>query len=157
MKISFLFTGKTENGWIRQGMEGYLGRLKHYADLELIELADPKNAGKMDPAALTKAEGELQLSKISPADRLILLDERGKEFSSSELSVWFNKQQLAGYKKMVFLVGGPFGFSEAVYKRADVQLSLSKLTFSHQMIRILLTEQVYRAFTILRGEKYHHQ
>lgn len=157
MKIIFLFTGKTDNGWIKDGFEQYMGRLRHYADIELVELPAPKNAAKLEPAEMSRAEGELQLAKIADADRLVLLDERGKEFSSVELASWMEKQQLAGYKRLVFLIGGPFGFSEAVYKRADAQLSLSRLTFSHQMVRTILAEQVYRAFTILRGEKYHHR
>jgi 23S rRNA (pseudouridine1915-N3)-methyltransferase len=157
MKILFLFTAKTENGWIAEGLDQYLGRLKHYADLELFEIPAPKNAAKMNEAAQKKAEGELQLSKIAPADRLVLLDEAGREYSSRELSSWLEKQQLSGVKRLVFLVGGPFGFSEEIYKRADAKLSLSRLTFSHQMIRVVLAEQLYRAFTILRGEKYHHE
>lgn len=157
MKIVFLFTGKTDNGWIREGLDDYAGRLRHYADFELHELPAPKNAAKLEPAALSKAEGELQLAKLNASDRLVLLDERGKQFSSEELAGWLEKQQNGGVKKLVFLIGGPFGFSQAVYKRADAQLSLSKLTFSHQMVRTILAEQVYRAFTILKGQKYHHR
>lgn len=157
MKITFLFTGKTENGWIKEGFEQYFGRLRHYADVTLTEIAPPKNAAKMDPAAQNKAEGELQLARIADGDRLILLDERGKEFSSVELAGWMQKQQSSGAKRLVFLIGGPYGFSEKIYQRADAQVSLSRLTFSHQMVRVVLAEQVYRAFTIIRGEKYHHQ
>lgn len=156
MKIIFLFTGKTDNGWIKDGFDQYLGRLRHYTDIELVEIAPPKNAAKLQAVELNKAEGELQLAKIQDSDRLVLLDERGKQFSSVEMAAWMEKQQLAGYRRLVFLVGGPFGFSEKVYQRADAQLSLSKLTFSHQMVRTILAEQVYRSFTILRGEKYHH-
>lgn len=157
MKLLFLFTGKTESGWTRDGLDEYLKRLKHYAELEAIELPSLKNAGKLDEAAQKKAEGEQQLAKIAASDRLVVLDDRGKEFASPELAEWFQKQQLAGYKRLVFLIGGPFGFSDEVYKRADVKMSLSRLTFSHQMVRVILAEQVYRAFTILRGEKYHHK
>lgn len=157
MKIIFLFTGKTDSGWIKEGFDQYWSRLRHYADIELIELPPPKNAARFEPAELSRAEGEIQLAKIGDSDRLVLLDERGKEFSSVELASWMEKQQLAGYRRLVFLIGGPFGFSEAVYKRADAQLSLSKMTFSHQMVRTILAEQVYRAFTIIRGEKYHHR
>lgn len=156
MKISFLFTGKTDNGWIKTGLEQYMSRLSHYADFELLELAPPKNAARLQAAELARAEGEMQLARIAPGDRLVLLDEKGKEYSSVELSAWLQKQQNSGCRRLVFLVGGPFGFSDEVYARADAQVSLSRLTFSHQMVRPILAEQVYRAFTILRGEKYHH-
>jgi 23S rRNA (pseudouridine1915-N3)-methyltransferase len=157
MKITFLFTGKTDGGWIRDGLKEYLDRLRHYADLEVEELAPPKNAGKMQPAQQNRAEGEAQLARINSTDRLILLDAGGKEFDSPGLAAWIEKQQLAGYKRLVFLVGGPYGFSEDVYNRADGKLSLSRLTFSHQMVRVIAAEQLYRAFTILKGEKYHHR
>jgi 23S rRNA (pseudouridine1915-N3)-methyltransferase len=156
MKITLLLTGKTEDGWIKAGFEQYLKRLAHYCTLEVIEIPALKQAGKMPVAEQNKAEGELQLTKISPSDRLILLDEKGKEFSSTGLAGWIGKQQSAGHKRMVFLIGGPFGFSDKVYERANERISLSQMTFSHQMVRVILAEQLYRAYTITKGEKYHH-
>jgi 23S rRNA (pseudouridine1915-N3)-methyltransferase len=156
MKITFLLTGKTEESWIKAGFEQYTGRLKHYCQLEIIELPALRQSGNLSAAEQNKAEGELQLAKINASDRLILLDEKGKEFTSAGFSGWIDKQQLAGHKRMVFLIGGPFGFSEKVYERANEKISFSQMTFSHQMIRVILAEQLYRAYTILRGEKYHH-
>jgi 23S rRNA (pseudouridine1915-N3)-methyltransferase len=156
MKITLLLTGKTEEGWIKSGFDQYLKRLTHYCALEVVEIPALKNAGKLSAEEQNRAEGELQLAKIGVSDRLILLDERGKEFTSDGLAKWLEKQQVAGHKRMVFLIGGPFGFSEKVRERANEKISLSQMTFSHQMVRIILAEQIYRAFTIIRGEKYHH-
>jgi 23S rRNA (pseudouridine1915-N3)-methyltransferase len=156
MKILILLTGKTEEGWIKSGFTGYLKRLSHYCPTEIIEIPALKLSGKLSPADQNKGEGELQLSKIGPSDRLILLDEKGREFPSEGFAKWMEKQQVAGHKRLVFLIGGPFGFSEKIYQRADEKISLSQMTFSHQMVRPILAEQLYRAFTIIRGEKYHH-
>ena len=156
MKITLLLTGKTEEGWTKSGFEQYLKRLEHYCTLDVIEIPALKQAGKITPAEQNKAEGELQLAKIATSDRLILLEDRGKGFSSPGLAAWIEKQQVAGHKRVVFLIGGPFGFSEKIYERANEKISLSQLTFSHQMVRIILAEQLYRAFSIIRGEKYHH-
>lgn len=156
MKISLLLTGKTEEGWIKSGFEQYVKRLGHYCTLEVLEIPALKLSGKLQPAEQNKAEGELQLARIGPSDRLVLLDERGREFTSPGLAGWLEKQQGAGYKRLVFLIGGPFGFSEEVYKRANDRIALSQMTFSHQMVRVILAEQLYRAFSITRGEKYHH-
>ncbi|CAN5778798.1 23S rRNA (pseudouridine(1915)-N(3))-methyltransferase RlmH [soil metagenome] len=156
MKITLLLTGKTEDGWIKTGFAQYLKRLEHYCTLEVIELAAFKQAGKISAAEQNKAEGELQLAKLLPSDRLVLMDEKGKEFSSTAMAAWIEKQQSAGHKRIVFLVGGPFGFSEKVYERANEKISLSQMTFSHQMVRVILAEQLYRAYSITKGEKYHH-
>ncbi len=156
MKITLLFTGKTEDSWIKNGFEQYIKRLEHYCSLEIIEIPAIKQSGKVSPTEQNKAEGELQLSKFAPSDRLVLLDEKGKEFSSQGMATWIEKQQLAGHKRVVFLVGGPFGFSEKIYERANERISLSQMTFSHQMVRVILAEQLYRGFTIIKGEKYHH-
>ena len=156
MKITLLLTGKTEEGWTKLGFEQFRKRLEHYCTLEVIEIPALKQSGKMSPAEQNKAEGVLQLAKIGDSDRLILLDEKGKEFSSPGMAKWIEKQQGAGHKRVVFLIGGPFGFSEKVYERANEKISLSQMTFSHQMVRMILAEQLYRAFSIIRGEKYHH-
>lgn len=156
MKITLLLTGKTEDGWTKAGFDQYLKRLEHYCTLEVLEIPALKQSGKLSPAEQNKAEGELQLAKIAPSDRLILMDDKGKEYSSPGLATWIEKQQTAGHKRVVFLIGGPFGFSEKVYERANEKISLSQMTFSHQMVRMILAEQLYRAFSILRGEKYHH-
>ncbi|HTL83023.1 MAG TPA: 23S rRNA (pseudouridine(1915)-N(3))-methyltransferase RlmH [Bacteroidia bacterium] len=156
MKLIFLFTGKTEDRWVSEGMRIYHDRLGHYCQNEIIELPSSKNKGKMDKEQMLQAEAEQVLSKIGSGDKLILLDEGGKEMSSTGLSQWMNKQQLAGNKRMVLLVGGAFGFHKKIVERADQKISLSKMTFTHQMVRVILLEQVYRAFTILKGEKYHH-
>jgi 23S rRNA (pseudouridine1915-N3)-methyltransferase len=156
MKITLLLTGKTEEGWIKTGFEQYVNRLKHYCQLEIIELPALRQSGNLSVAEQNKAEGELQLAKINSSDRLILLDEKGKEYSSVGFSEWIGKQQLAGHKRVVFLIGGPFGFSEKIYERANEKLSFSQMTFSHQLVRVILAEQLYRAYTILKGEKYHH-
>lgn len=156
MKITLLLTGKTEDGWIKAGFGQYLKRLEHYCTLEVIELPALKQAGKISATEQNKAEGELQLAKLSSSDRLILMDEKGKEFSSTGMAAWIEKQQSAGHKRMVFLIGGPFGFSDKVYARANEKISLSQMTFSHQMVRVILAEQLYRAYSIIKGEKYHH-
>ncbi|CAN5340380.1 23S rRNA (pseudouridine(1915)-N(3))-methyltransferase RlmH [soil metagenome] len=156
MKISLLLTGKTEESWIKAGFEQYCKRLEHYCSFEVIELPAIKFSGKIPVAEQNRLEGEMQLTKISPSDRLILLDEKGKEFSSQTFSGWLEKQQSAGHKRIVFLIGGPFGFSEKIYERANEKIALSQMTFSHQMVRVILAEQLYRGFTILKGEKYHH-
>lgn len=156
MKITFLLTGKTEENWVLDGFNQYLRRLEHYCNLELIEIPALKHSGKISTEEQCKLEGELQLAKIIATDRLILLDDKGKAFSSQGLAGWLEKQQSAGYKRLVFLIGGPFGFSEKIRERAHEKISLSQLTFSHQMVRIILAEQLYRAFSIIRGEKYHH-
>jgi 23S rRNA (pseudouridine1915-N3)-methyltransferase len=157
MKITVLLMAKTEEGWIKQAQDQYLSRLKHYATVELHEILPPKNAGKLPEAKQKELEGELILKKLQPADRLILLDERGKQYTSEAFAGWINQQQNSGVKNLVFAVGGAFGFSSEVYDRADMQISLSAMTFSHQMIRVFFVEQIYRAFTILRNEPYHHR
>jgi 23S rRNA (pseudouridine1915-N3)-methyltransferase len=156
MKITLLLTGKTEEGWIKTGFAQYLKRLEHYCTLEVIEIPALKQSGKISAAEQNKAEGEAQLAKIAASDRLVLMDEKGKEFSSQGLAAWIEKQQSAGHKRVVFLIGGPFGFSDKVYERANERISLSQMTFSHQMVRVILAEQLYRAYTITKGEKYHH-
>ena len=156
MKITFLWVGKTTDAWLQEGIDVYTNRLKHYVPFSIDIIPVPKNLSKQDIEKQKEIEGEAILSRIEPSDDVILLDEHGTGYSSDGLAVFFQKKMSASIKNTILVVGGPFGFSEKVYQRANGQLSLSKLTFSHQMIRLLLCEQVYRAFTIIKGESYHH-
>lgn len=154
MEFVLLCTAKTDEKEIRSLCEHYEKRLKHYARFRMEEIATPKI---QDPKKLTEREGELILEKIGASDICFLLDENGKESGSEGFAGFIQKQMNSGSKKCFFVIGGPFGFSEAVKKRADGKLSLSKMTFTHQMVRLFFTEQLYRAFTILRNEPYHHR
>ncbi len=155
MKINILFTGKTKIPYIEEGVRDYLGRLKHYISGATIIIPDLKNTKNLTENEIRIREGNSILKAIPQSNMVILLDERGKEYSSVELSQFLNKKFLEG-RDLCFVVGGAYGFSKEVYKAADTKVSLSKLTFSHQMIRMILAEQIYRAFTILRNEPYHH-
>lgn len=157
MKITLLVVGKTDASYVNDGMNEYLKRLKHYINFNLEVIPDIKK-GKKTSVEIQKAkEGELILSKLGPGKELHLFDEKGKMFSSKEFSQFLNKKMVSGPKEMVFVIGGPYGFSNDVYQRAASKISLSRLTFSHQMVRILCLEQFYRAYTILKGEPYHHE
>jgi len=155
MKINFLFTGKTKIPYIEEGLRDYLGRLKHYISGETLIVPDLKNTKSLSESDIRKREGENIIKVLPHSNIIVLLDERGKEYNSVELSHFLNKKMLEG-RDLCFVVGGAYGFSEDLYKIADTKLSLSKMTFSHQMIRMILAEQIYRAFTILRNEPYHH-
>ena len=157
MKIKLLAIGKTDDKLLIQLIEEYQKRLKHYIKFELEIIADLKNTKNLSEAEQKEREGELILKKIQATDQLILLDEKGKEYRSIEFSRFLQKKMNSGIKQLVFVIGGPYGFSEAVYKKAQGKISLSKMTFSHQMIRLFTVEQLYRAFTILRNEPYHHE
>lgn len=157
MKITLLTVGKTDKDWVRQGMDIYISRLKHYIPFSVVEIPELKNVSSLTKDQIKTREGELILKNVRPADDLILMDERGKQYTSVELAkVIQDKISYAG-KDMVFVIGGAYGFSEAVYRRAESKISLSKMTFSHQMVRAIFVEQIYRAFTIMRGEPYHHE
>jgi 23S rRNA (pseudouridine1915-N3)-methyltransferase len=149
-----LCTAKTDDSEIKNLCDRYEKRVRHYARFRLEEIPTPKMA---DSAKLTEKEGELILERIQPSDFFILLDEQGKEMSSVQFAGQLQKYMNAGHKRLVFAIGGPFGFSPSVRKRADGALSLSRMTFTHQMVRLFFTEQMYRAFTILRNEPYHHR
>lgn len=157
MKITLLTVGKTDKDWVRQGLDIYVSRLKHYIPFTLSEIPELKNVSALTSAQIKQKEGDLILKQIRPGDDLILLDERGKQFSSVELAK--NLQDKISYsgRDIVFVIGGAYGFSDAVYERADSRISLSRMTFSHQMVRTIVAEQLYRAFTIMRGEPYHHE
>lgn len=157
MKITFICIGKTSKKFLEEGEQEYLNRLKNYTKIERIELPDLKNARKLTLEQIKKEEGQLFLSKIPQGDELILLDERGKHYSSVEFSKFIDKKNINGVKGVTFLVGGAYGFSDEIYARANSKMSLSTMTFSHQMIRMIFFEQLYRAFTIIKGEPYHHE
>lgn len=157
MKITLLTVGKTDKDWVRQGLDIYVSRLKHYIPFSIVEIPELKNAAAMSKEQIKAKEGELILKNIRPTDDVILLDERGKEFSSVELAKIIQDKISYVGKDIVYVIGGAYGFSDAVYQRADSKLSLSRMTFSHQMVRAIFAEQIYRAFTIMRGEPYHHE
>lgn len=156
MKISLVLVGKTDVAWVREGLDLYASRLSHYAPFSVVEIPELKNVSALSKDQIKEKEGELILSKLKPSDDVILLDERGKEFRSVEFARLV-ESRMAGGRNVVFVIGGAYGFSDAVYARADSMLSLSKMTFSHQMVRAVFAEQLYRAFTIIRGEPYHHE
>lgn len=157
MRIILLTVGKTDIGWVREGLETYSSRLLHYVPFSIIEIPELKNTSALSKAQIKDKEGELILKTIRPSDRVVLLDERGKEYRSVEFADEIRKMTLGGGKDIVFVIGGAYGFSEAVYARCDGKMSLSRMTFSHQMVRTIFTEQLYRAFTIIKGEPYHHE
>lgn len=156
MEITLITVGKTSTGYIQTGIEEYCKRLKRYIPFSIKCLPDIKNSKNLSENQQKTAEGNMILGELSTSDRVILLDERGNMLTSREFSEFLQKGMLGGGKRMVFVVGGPYGFSREVYARADSKLSFSKMTFSHEMIRLFFTEQVYRAMTILRHEPYHH-
>lgn len=157
MKITLLTVGKTDRDWVRQGLDIYVSRLKHYIPFSIVEIPELKNVSSLTKEQIRTREGELILRNLRPTDDVILLDERGKEYSSVELAkILQDKINYTG-RDIVYIIGGAYGFSEAVYRRADSRLSLSRMTFSHQMVRAIFAEQIYRAFTIMKGEPYHHE
>ncbi|MCK6648769.1 MAG: 23S rRNA (pseudouridine(1915)-N(3))-methyltransferase RlmH [Bacteroidia bacterium] len=157
MKITLILNGKTEDDHIKKGFAIYEQRLKHYISFEIIVIPALKNTKALSVEQQKQKEAELLFKQIQSSDKLILLDENGKEYHSVGFSEFIQQQMNSGVKNLVFVVGGPYGFSDEVYKRANGKLSLSKMTFSHQMVRLFFIEQVYRAMTILKNEPYHHQ
>ncbi len=157
MKVRLLLIGKTEEEFLKSGIREYESRVNRYLPFDIVELPTPKNSAALSQDELKKRESELIIRQIQQGDCVILLDERGKEMRSVEFSVFLNKQFISGFKRILFVVGGPFGFDLSLKKQASHILSLSKMTFSHQMVRLFFTEQLYRALTILRGESYHHE
>ena len=156
MRITLIFIGKTETPFFTEGINEYLRRIKYYANLTVKNIQTSKNARKTSAENQRKKEGELILSKVPKSSELHLFDETGKMYSSKEFASFIEKRMVSGLKELIFVVGGPYGFSPEVYKRANSTVSLSRMTFSHQMARILCTEQIYRAYTIINGEPYHH-
>ena len=157
MTIKLLAVGKTDDKDLKKLIDQYVKRLKHYGKFKIEIIPDIKKSKKMDENLQKQKEGELILAKTQASDILVLLDENGKNFSSVGFSTWLQKQMNTGMKQLIFVIGGPYGFSDEVYQRANQKISLSKMTFSHQMVRLFFTEQIYRAFTILKNEPYHHQ
>lgn len=157
MNIKLILVGKTEEKYLREGIEIFEKRLKNYVNFEMIIIPSLKETKSLSPQTVKEKEGELILKQVLKYDKIILFDEKGLEFTSMDYSVFLQKHMNAGVKNLCFVVGGAFGFSDEVYKKADQKVALSKMTFSHQMIRLLIAEQIYRAFTILKNEPYHNQ
>lgn len=156
MTIKLLAIGKTDSKPLQALISDYEIRLHHYVRFELETISDIKNVKNLSEVQQKEKEGEQILKKLVPTDILVLLDENGKQFSSIDFSKYLQKNMNSGIKQLVFALGGPYGFSDAIYEKAQGKISLSKMTFSHQMVRLFVVEQVYRAFTILRKEPYHH-
>ena len=156
MIIKLIVVSKTDIPYLQTGIDEYVGRLKHYCDFEMVVIPALKNLGKASPDDIKEREGLLILKQLEKIDTLVLLDEHGKEYTSVGFSEYLQKQMNAGTRTLAFVIGGAFGFSPAVYAAAHHKISLSQMTFNHQMVRLFFTEQLYRAFTILRHEKYHN-
>ncbi|WP_256003898.1 MULTISPECIES: 23S rRNA (pseudouridine(1915)-N(3))-methyltransferase RlmH [Pedobacter] len=157
MRITLLIIGKTEEKYLIEGIEKYLNRLKHYVNFNVRMIPEIKNTKSLNESQQKSKEAELLLKQIGTSDTVVLLDERGKKYTSVQFSNYLNKQLIGSVQHLIFVIGGPYGFDEALYRRANSSLSLSDMTFSHQMVRLFFVEQLYRAFTILKGEPYHHQ
>ena len=157
MKIKLIVVGKTNTKYLLEGEREYEKRLSHYIKIEEIIVKEIKQAGKLSEGELKKKESQLILGKLENSDHVILLDDKGKSYSSLQFSEFLQQKMNRGLKSLVFVIGGAYGFYDEVYKRANSKLSLSKMTFSHQMVRLIFKEQLYRGFSILRGEKYHHE
>lgn len=157
MKIKLLVIGKTDDKNLISLIEKYQNRLQHYIGFQIEVIPDIKNTKNLSPFQQKEKEGQLILSKLKNTDQLIVLDEKGKEYRSIHFASFLQKKMNSGIKELVLVIGGPYGFSESVYKKSIEKIALSKMTFSHQMIRLFLIEQLYRGFTILRNEPYHHE
>ena len=157
MELKLVTVGKTDVKWVKDGLDLYVSRLRHYVPFTLVEIPQLKNVSALTQEQIKEREGELILKQLAPGDSVILLDEHGKEYRSVEWAEWIRQRLARGGKALVFVIGGAYGFSQAVYERAEGMVSLSKMTFSHQMVRTVFAEQLYRAFTIIRGEPYHHE
>lgn len=156
MKTELILVGKTNDKHFKAVIDDYVSRVGHYMPFSITVIQELKNTKSLSEDQQKQKEGEMILKLVQPSDTLVLLDEHGKEFRSVEFATWIERKQQTA-RRLLFCIGGPYGFSEAVYKRADEKISLSKMTFSHQMVRLVFTEQVYRACTIIKGEPYHHE
>lgn len=157
MKIELAVIGKTSIDYLKQGIDEYIKRLKHYVPFEIKYIDDIKNTKNISEDQQKRTEGAKILSLLDKSDFVVLLDEHGKEYTSMQYSSYIQKRMLSGAKKVVFVIGGPYGFSQEVYDRANDKISFSKMTFNHEMIRLIFTEQLYRAYTIINHEPYHHE
>ena len=156
MNITLIQVGKTDASYVREGVELYLKRINHYVKFDIVTIPDIRNARKLTREQHRGEEGRLILSQLQESDTVVLLDEAGSQYTSPETAAWLQKRMNAGIRRLCFVIGGPFGFSREVYERANDRLSLSRMTFSHQLVRLVFAEQLYRAFTILNNEPYHH-
>lgn len=157
MKIVLLAIGKTDAGYFIEAINEYQKRLEHYIPFEIQTLADIKNTKNLTSEQQKEKEGELILKNIQPGDYLVLLDDKGKEYTSTQFANYIEKKTHTVSKRLIFVIGGPYGFSQSVYEKANEKLTLSRMTFSHQMVRLIFVEQLYRAMTILNNEPYHHE
>jgi 23S rRNA (pseudouridine1915-N3)-methyltransferase len=157
MRINLILVGKTTSKTFQTIIDDYSERVTHYTPFAVTVIPELKNTKALSQEQQKQMEGELILRQLQDSDYVVLLDEHGKELRSIEFATWISKKQQTVSRRVVFIIGGPYGFSPAIYQRADEKLSLSKMTFSHQMVRMIFIEQLYRAFTILKGEQYHHE
>lgn len=157
MKALLMVIGKTDDSFINEGIQKYTARIQKYMPFELEIIPDIKNSKNLSETLQKEKEGEQILKRLNAGDIMVLLDENGQQYSSMAFAEWLNLQMVSGQKRLVFVIGGPYGFSPNVYQKAQFKISLSKMTFSHQLIRLIFVEQWYRAHTILKGEPYHHQ
>ncbi|AKU69963.1 23S rRNA (pseudouridine(1915)-N(3))-methyltransferase RlmH [Prevotella fusca] len=156
MKTILILVGKTQNKIFKVGIDDYVSRIEHYMPFSITTISELKNTKSLSEDQQKQKEGELILKEIQPSDTVVLLDEHGAEFRSIEYAKWLKQKQNTS-RRLVFIIGGPYGFSPDVYTRANEKISLSRMTFSHQMVRLIFTEQLYRACTIIKGEPYHHE
>lgn len=156
MELILLSIGKISTSWIRDGVNEFEKRIDKYIKFRSLEIPDIKNSKSLPIEKIKEEEGKNIISELTVSDLVVILDEKGKELSSRELSGWIEKSFSTGKKRLVFIIGGPFGFSDEVYRRAEYKIALSRLTFTHEMARLFFTEQIYRSMTILKGEPYHH-
>ena len=157
MKINLILVGKTNSNTFQGIIDDYSERIKHYTPFEVTVIPELKNTKSLSQEQQKKMEGDLILKLLQDSDYVVLLDEHGKELRSIEFATWMSKKQQSVSRRLVFIIGGPYGFSPDIYGRANEKLSLSKMTFSHQMVRMIFVEQLYRVFTIIKGEQYHHE
>ena len=156
MKTVLIQVGKTTNKHFIVGINDYVERINHYMPFDVLTIPELKNTKNLSEEQQKQSEGELIIKQLQPSDVVVLLDEPGKAYRSIDFARWLEQKQITA-RRLVFVIGGPYGFSKDVYARANEQVSLSKMTFSHQMIRLTFTEQIYRACTIIKGEPYHHE
>lgn len=157
MKIMLMVVGKTTTGYLKPGIDDYTSRLKHYVPFDIQYVQDAKNTRNLSELQQKQNEGRSILASVDKSDYVVLLDEHGRELTSVQFSEYIQKRMSSGARRVVFVIGGPYGFSQEVYDRANEKISLSKMTFSHEMVRVIFAEQIYRAFTILNHEPYHHE